>query len=57
MEPISTTTIYSLLTYFIAYYVGGDLYSYYKTREAFQQVNSNLNEINYKLDKLNNKLP
>jgi len=56
MEPVSTTAIYSLLTYFIAYYVGGDLYNYYKTREDFQQVKRQLNDINNKLDNLNNKM-
>lgn len=57
MEPISTTAIYSLLTYFLAYYVGCDLYNYYKTRESFQEIKNKLDDINSNLYKLNNKLP
>ena len=30
MEPVTTTVIYSTLCYFIGYYVGADLHSYYK---------------------------
>ena len=55
MEPVSTTAIYSLLTYFIGYYVGGDLYNYYKAREAFHEFKNDLNEIKLSLKYIKNK--
>ena len=64
MEPISTTAIYSLLTYFIGYYVGADFHNYYKSQQNFRHVESELidikrklNTIDNRLDTMNDKLP
>jgi len=56
MEPVSTTIIYSTLTWFIGYYVGADFYNYYKSRQAFDELKSKLDEVTYKLDRINCKL-
>ncbi len=62
-KPISTTAIYSLLTYFIGYYVGADFHNYYKSQQNFRKlesdlinINSDLINIKYKLDKIDNRL-
>jgi len=55
MEPISTTAIYSLLTYFIGYYVGADFYNYYKFRESYYELKNDLNEIKSSLNYIKNK--
>lgn len=57
MEPVSTTTIYLTLSWFIGYYIGGDLYDYYKARKSVHELTTKLNEIKYKLDKIDNRLP
>ena len=56
MEPITTTAIYSLLTYFIGYYVGADFYNYHKSQQNFCELESKLIQINYKLDEIENRL-
>jgi hypothetical protein len=56
MEPVSTTAIYSLLTYFIGYFVGADFHNYYKSQQNFRHLESELISINRKLDKIDNRL-
>jgi hypothetical protein len=56
MEPISTTAIYSLLTYFIGYYVGADFHNYYKSQQNFRHVESELIDIKRKLNTIDNRL-
>jgi hypothetical protein len=64
MEPISTTAMYSLLTYFIGYYIGADFYNYCKSQQNVRNteselinINRTLNNIENRLDTINNKLP
>lgn len=56
MEPVSTTIIYSTLTWFIGYYVGADFYNYYKSRQAFDELKSKLDDVSNKLNIINGKL-
>jgi hypothetical protein len=56
MEPVSTTAIYALLSYFIGYYVGGDLYNYYKSQQNFRHIESELIDIKRKLNTIDNRL-
>ena len=56
MEPISTTSIYYLMIYFIGYYIGTDLYNYCKYRQDIDEVKNNLNEIKSTLNNIRNKI-
>lgn len=51
MEPI--TTLATLVSAFFGYYVGSDFCNYVRYRREFLQINSKLEEINFKLSKLN----
>ncbi len=60
MEPV--TTICYLLTYSIGYFIGADLFNYYKLRENFRELRADLydmksvlKEINYSIKDLNKK--
>lgn len=60
MEPV--TTVFYLLTYPIGYFIGADLYNYYKLRENFRELRDDLydmksvlKEINYSINDLNKK--
>ena len=57
MEPVSTTVIYSLLTYFIGYYIGADFYDYYKSQQNFRELKNDLYDIKSSLNDIKNKLP
>lgn len=50
------TVIYNLLVGFIGYYIGTDLYNYYKTRTEFYETQNRLNNIENSLNylKINN---
>jgi hypothetical protein len=45
MEPISTTVICNILTYFIGYYIGADFYNYYKSQQNFREIKDDLFDI------------
>ncbi len=50
MEPVSTTSIMYLLTYFLGYYTGTEIYNDYRARKHFNKLESDLNNIKYKLE-------
>ncbi len=51
MEPLST-----MISLFFGYYIGTDLYNYYKSQQNFRELESELININRKLDKIDNRL-
>jgi len=55
MEPVSTTVICNILTYFIGYYIGADFYNYYKSQQNFRELKNDLNEIKSSLNYIKNK--
>jgi hypothetical protein len=55
MEPITTTVIYSTLTWFIGYFIGTDFYNYYKAREEFNELRRRIDDIDRNLNYLKNK--
>ena len=57
MEPVSTTIIYSTLTWFIGYFVGSDFFNYYKDRSDFNEVKDKLDDINKEIRIIRTKLP
>ena len=44
MEPI--TTICYLLTYSVGYFIGADLYNYYKAQEGLRDLRNDLHDLN-----------
>lgn len=56
MEPVSTTIIYSTLTWFIGYFVGSDFFNYYKDRSDFNEVKDKLDDINREIRIIHTKL-
>ena len=38
MEPVTTTSIYYLLTYFVGYYTVSDIYNYFKYRQDMNEI-------------------
>lgn len=56
MEPVTTTVIYSTLCYFIGYYVGCDIYSYYKQTLRYNETINKLDSTINKLDSIESRL-
>jgi hypothetical protein len=56
MEPVTTTVIYSTLCYFIGYYVGADLHSYYKQTVRHNETINKLNSIESTLRSIESRI-
>jgi hypothetical protein len=56
MEPVTTTVIYSTLCYFIGYYVGADLHSYYKQTVRHNETMNKLDSIESRLSSIESRI-
>jgi len=56
MEPVTTTVIYSTLCYFIGYYVGADLHSYYKQTVRHNETMNKLDSIESRLRSIESRI-
>jgi len=56
MEPVTTTVIYSTLCYFIGYYVGADLHSYYKQIVRHNETMNKLDSIESRLRSIESRI-
>jgi hypothetical protein len=56
MEPVTTTLIYSTLCYFIGYYVGADLHSYYKQTVRHNETMNKLDSIESRLSSIESRI-
>jgi hypothetical protein len=56
MEPVTTTVIYSTLCYFIGYYVGADLHSYYKQIVRHNETMNKLDSIESRLSSIESRI-